>query len=270
MNNLFYIFIGSLALLIGFAGSCNKKDSTIGDQMPPEPPILIAASGAVTDLTKLDSEREAGIDAVPGENWIELQWEPPTRNANGSSLEDLSGYKIYRGVHVDTLNSVVLGTLPIDIIEEPLRESYVDESNLSIGTTYFYSISAYDERNNESAFSDTVSFRLVKKPIPTSPTDNYIISAGEHFYFDWDSNSLDAHYVKVFKSTLGDTLLIWKSKDFYDYEDFRTSYNENGIARSGYDTLAVGDYKWRVDIYRMEDGIPKGAESREISFSVQQ
>jgi len=268
------IVLGSL-IGICLGASCEKKATTEGDKLPPAAPVLIPASGAVTDPHRLDTERDAGIDAVPDQNWIELQWEPPTENEDGSPLIDLAGYYIYRGVWIDTLGAVVLDSLPLATVEEPLRDSYIDASPLELGTTYFYTITAYDLARNESAFSDTVNFRLVAKAIPNTPADDQTISIhDEPLEFSWRSGGSEVEdlfffYVKVFHHEAPEKTLVWKSKAFSTFDFLHTRYGETGIVRTGYETLPPGNYTWRVDIYgETPEWGPWGSESREVRFII--
>lgn len=271
-----YMWFAILLFLMVFAGSCEEKQTTEGDKMPPAAPFLFAATDVVTNMGVLDTERDSGIDGVPGGNWIQLQWQSPTENEDGSDLIDLSGYMIYRGVFVDTLQQVVLNEDPIAIIEEPLRTNFVDVSSLTLGRTYYYAMTAYDEVNNNSAFSDTVGYRLVTKAVPFSPEDNSIFPTSEPLLFSWqagDSGIEDffTYYVKVFRIYAERDSLIWKSKHFSPFEQpFQAEYGATGIVRNGFETLMPGEYKWRVDIYGYT---PEwgywGSESREIRFYLQ-
>ena len=79
---------------------------------------------------------------------VTLNWTAPTRNADGSSLNDLSGYIIYWGTTPDTFTQV-------EKIDNPGITTYV-LSNLTAGT-YYIVIVAVDLVDNESAYSNVVS-----------------------------------------------------------------------------------------------------------------
>jgi fibronectin type 3 domain-containing protein len=73
---------------------------------------------------------------------VSLTW-----NANTES--DLAGYKVYRATASGAYGA------PIATLQGNIR-SYVANS-LQLGTTYFFSITAYDTMGNESIHSNEVS-----------------------------------------------------------------------------------------------------------------
>jgi len=78
-----------------------------------------------------------------------LRWTAPTLNTDNSPLTDLSGYKIYYGLSSASLtNSITINNIGV--------VSYVIE-NLNTNTTYYFSITAINGQNSESAYSNIVS-----------------------------------------------------------------------------------------------------------------
>lgn len=78
-----------------------------------------------------------------------LSWSAPDKNNDGSTLNDLTEYKIHYGEQVNNLNeSVKINDINIT--------SYVIE-NLNSNTTYYFSITAVNNQNTESAYSNIVS-----------------------------------------------------------------------------------------------------------------
>jgi len=78
-----------------------------------------------------------------------LHWTAPTLNTDDSSLTDLSGYKIYYGLSSASLtNSITINNIGV--------ASYVIE-NLDANTTYYFSITAINDQDSESAYSNIVS-----------------------------------------------------------------------------------------------------------------
>lgn len=79
-----------------------------------------------------------------------LSWTPPTRNTDGTSLTNLSGYRIYYGTSSSALNQTVQ-------LNNPSLSRYVLE-NLSPGT-YYFAVKAV-AGGSESALSNVASKRI--------------------------------------------------------------------------------------------------------------
>jgi hypothetical protein len=77
-----------------------------------------------------------------------LSWTPPTRNTNGSTLSNLSGYRIYYGTSSSNLSRSV------QVANAGLTRYVV--SDLSAGTWYF-AVRAYSSNGAESINSNTSS-----------------------------------------------------------------------------------------------------------------
>jgi hypothetical protein len=80
----------------------------------------------------------------PGQS-VSLSWEAPTTNSDGSSLDDLSGYKIYYGTSSGNYSQ------SIDVGDS----TSASISSLSSGT-WCFAVTAYDTSGNESSYSDEV------------------------------------------------------------------------------------------------------------------
>jgi len=79
---------------------------------------------------------------------VSLSWMPPTTNSDGSSLTNLSGYRVVYGRSADDLSSSVTLT-------NPSLSSYVIE-NLSAGT-WFFGVKSVNSAQDESAVSNVAS-----------------------------------------------------------------------------------------------------------------
>jgi hypothetical protein len=77
-----------------------------------------------------------------------LNWTPPTRNTDGTSLSNLAGYRIYYGTSSGTLNQTIS-------ISNASVSTYIVE-NLS-PATYYFAVKAYNSTGVESALSNKVS-----------------------------------------------------------------------------------------------------------------
>ncbi|MFQ6060230.1 MAG: fibronectin type III domain-containing protein, partial [Thermoplasmata archaeon] len=76
----------------------------------------------------------------------ELSWEEPTLNEDGSPIEDLEGYNIYR-LELESGTEVKLNQLPLE------SASYTDYS-VGSGKTYQYQVTAVDSSGHESNYSN--------------------------------------------------------------------------------------------------------------------
>jgi hypothetical protein len=72
---------------------------------------------------------------------VNIAWDPPTTNVDGSPLTDLAGYRLYYGTKSAELNNLIYeGTLPRCTISLPRGD-------------YHFAVKAYDQDGNESEFS---------------------------------------------------------------------------------------------------------------------
>ncbi|MBH0197295.1 MAG: fibronectin type III domain-containing protein [Nitrospira sp.] len=99
--------------------------------------ITIAATGATSRTLPVSLTVNPGTTTT---NSVTLNW-------NANTETDLAGYKIYVGTQSGTYGSpIVLG----------IANTY-QITNLTIGTTYFFSVTAYDKAGNESPHSAETS-----------------------------------------------------------------------------------------------------------------
>jgi hypothetical protein len=77
---------------------------------------------------------------------VELAWDAPTKNADGTALQDLAGFKVYWGTKSRqyTQSANVLMSAAHTVAQLPAG-------------TYYFATTAYDTRGNESAYSAEVS-----------------------------------------------------------------------------------------------------------------
>lgn len=78
-----------------------------------------------------------------------LSWEIPIENEDGSPLTDLAGYNIYFGLASGLYTNEIR-------IDNPSISIYVVES-LDPGETYYFAVTAFNENDVESIFSNEVS-----------------------------------------------------------------------------------------------------------------
>jgi hypothetical protein len=93
---------------------------------------------------------------MPGAAALQLAWEVPTTNTDGTPLTDLAGYKIHYGTAPGSY------TTTIDVGNQTTYHL----TGLPGGHTYYMVVTAYDTSGNESTFSTEVHATLP----PTSRT----------------------------------------------------------------------------------------------------
>ncbi len=126
-NRTAALCLNVVALLgIGAMSSACNQNST--DSATQAVPAAAAASGSSGSLT--------------------LFWDAPTDNTDGSSLNDLKGYKLYYGEKSGTYTSVL-------DIANPSLTTYVVQ-NLQPGT-YYFALADYNSQGVESALTREIS-----------------------------------------------------------------------------------------------------------------
>jgi hypothetical protein len=98
---------------------------------------------------------------------VQLSWNPPTSNADGTPLNDLAGYIIYYGQSSSNYSTT------IDVGD---RTTYT-LSGLAGGQRYYFAVTAYDTSQNKSAFSNEASLITPTDP----PASSSLVAA---FNFD--------------------------------------------------------------------------------------
>jgi hypothetical protein len=115
-------------LALGLTSGCHDNSSSAGS----------AASSSASSTTP-----------TPGSaNAVTLSWEPPTENTNGTSLNNLSGYRIYYGERSGDYTTSIE-------VANPGVTTYVVE-NLPSGQ-YYFSMTSYTSSGAESGFTPEVS-----------------------------------------------------------------------------------------------------------------
>ncbi len=104
-----------------------------------------------------------------------LFWDAPTTNADGTSLYDLAGYKVYWGKSSGNYTNSVIAdrcySCPTG--SGGSGSDWECVAILEPNTTYYFVVTAYDTSANESAYSNEVS----KKTAPaTNPMGNIATS----------------------------------------------------------------------------------------------
>jgi hypothetical protein len=115
--------------------------------------VLITLTGLVLGgcLEKVAPISNSGgiVRTGTGSGSVTLTWQPPTENADGSPLTDLSGYNIYVGMTSNTYDYMEIR------LDNPGLTAYVVD-NLDPGT-YYFAATAFNSLGIESAFSGEVA-----------------------------------------------------------------------------------------------------------------
>jgi hypothetical protein len=116
--------------------------------------VLLTLTGLVLGgcLEEVDPVSNTGGIIRPGfgSGSVTLTWQPPTQNADGSPLTNLSGYNIYVGTESNTYDYMEIR------LDNPGLTAYAVE-NLEPGIYYFAATSF-----NSSGVESTFSRELVK------------------------------------------------------------------------------------------------------------
>ncbi len=112
--------------------------------------LLLALAGLALGgcLDKVDPISSTGGFNSPGSASVTLTWQPPTENADGSPLTDLSGYNIYVGTASSNYDYMEIR------LDNPGLTAYVVE-NLQPGT-YYFAATAFNSTGIESELSGEI------------------------------------------------------------------------------------------------------------------
>ncbi len=112
--------------------------------------IIMIFAGLLTGCGVNSGSGGTPQQGASGPNSVDLSWSQPT-NADGSLIDNLKGFKIYYGTKTREYTDVIN-------IDNPGTTGYTIE-NLPAGT-YYFTITAYDDRGIESDYSNEESRRF--------------------------------------------------------------------------------------------------------------
>lgn len=235
--------------------SCGKN-SDVDDVDPPAPPEMIVKSVEF-------AQNETGVDAVPDGDWIFFEWEP-------NNEEDLEGYEVWRRPEADSLQVYqlidILSLTQMSNADEP---DYFDRTadvapdpNTGEARGFYYYVTAYDGSGNISASSDTVYYKLLRKPLAAS-----IDSTSSTVRWSYPYNlEMDVKFIiRVTRKTTGQ--YIWLAQVGSGQDPYAVDFNFDGTAL----LMGAGDYYLRIDVTPsiIYDNKYSGAESQLHEFTVQ-
>ena len=250
-----------LALLVALCMlSCSGEDNPEHDNDPPTAPTLIPHLGDVgdpgTDYYNLPelvgiTEVNNGIDTVPDDNWIRIAWMPFIDT-------DLSHVKVFRFDEFNP-NPVLLDSIPSN------TDEFLDNAtNLQERTIYSYFIDLVDSSGNV-ATSDTVSYALLTKCIPTAPQNNATVVPGQ-ITFTWDINDV-VSFCRL--------LVLDENYEYIWHQDWVPAFPED-VPEIIFPVNLASDnaghsLRWRVDAFDWSEDLQgyMGSESNERIMHIQ-
>lgn len=111
-------------------------------------PFASSVSPASTGDDGTTPNAPSNVTASGGQGAVQLSWDAPTQNTDGSTIKDLFQYKVYRNGSNNFGTASLVGRVAADSFAE---------SALSDDTTYYYWVTALDYTGNESAESAVAS-----------------------------------------------------------------------------------------------------------------
>lgn len=241
-----YLLILSVLCIIILA-ACSGRDQLTVDKIPPLKPVILPHRGDLGDslvivngyLVNLIDDENNGIDAVPDGNWIRVSWEylPDT---------DLDYVKIFRFDEFNTVSVVIDSIISNNI-------SYTDSrTQLDTHTRYSYFIEVVDNSGN-STISDTVSYVLLSKQLPSSPANGSVANPN-NLVFSWQqSGAVGKFRLLVFDENNNymwhDDIQVAFEGDFFDY-NVNDNINLNAVRLKALLNSYTGNLVyWRVDAF---------------------
>ncbi len=148
-------------------------------------PADLSNYASLTPLSTV-AEPPLGLNAKVTQTQVEIIWQPPAANLNGSTPANISGYNLYRreGKELTKVN------------QAPLKETHYVEKQFQFGATYEYLVRALSLPRPGAPASEMIesneSLPLTVTPKdtfpPTAPTSITIASRGGLISLFWPAN----------------------------------------------------------------------------------
>ena len=216
MKKFIFIIIFSTLYLV----NCEKNLNS---------PIIELAKPVLLSTPADTLINEAGIDAIPEKDAIEINW---------LLNPEFHTFQLYRKASKDSVFKLLSEFTQKD-------SNYVDEDIL-LNERYYYFLIGIDQQNRKSEPSDTLDYQLVEKAFNLFTSLPQVI-------FHWQISNFfyDSYIIKLFNDN---QQLIWMKQIDSPHQPF----NSDSTAKIS--KLVSGKrYKWRVDIVGTE--IHSGSES---------
>ncbi len=228
MNRVKSNLIMVLGVIVLLGTGCDPQPTEPEDQL--EAPVLLPPPDDM-------AVHEAGLDAIPGHNAIEVVWR---------TARERSRYQLYRRAEDEERFTRLAEIKAPDT-------SYVDDQ-VSLYKRYAYCVTHISGALT-SPPSDTLDYMLVEKAI------NLSISLQDSLLFYWQIQGTppDRYIIKLFDDVTQEA--IWISRVPSSYEGTDESIVFNWDDGSDLDPLRWDRrYRWRVDI--VGPALNSGSESR--------
>jgi len=142
------------------------------------------------------------IVAGIAETSLDITWEPPSENSDGSKPARISGYNIYRSEDPENFPTIPVNT-------KPLPNAEFKDVHFHFDRTYHYRVSVLgglDEALVESSFSDSLAV-TPRDIFPPKPVENFnVISEGDTILLLWNpSPSPDVAGYRIHRRSSMDT-----------------------------------------------------------------
>lgn len=122
---------------------------------------------------------------------IALSWSQELKNADGTALTGLAGFRIVYGTAANALTQTVE-------LRDPSARAYTLLENLAYSTTYYVALKSFDSKGAESDKSNTVTATTAAKPSePAPPTQPVppVLSVVQQTAYRVESGRNDQYYL---------------------------------------------------------------------------
>jgi len=210
--------------------------------------VVFVAKTADTDSV------EQGIDAVPDQNGILLEWETLKE-------ENLKYYDIYRQRDGETYFKKIK-SIDIETASTGEATRYIDDPNDIIFNIYnFYYIRAVNKDGISGAPSDTVQYKLMQKPILVRPKGETITGLP---IFEWNFPDVipDSYILRIMEEFTERIIFV---REFQTEEYFSEQSLDLATKANPPEFISGFTYRWRID--SVGAGIIRNDDGSELNYS---
>jgi fibronectin type 3 domain-containing protein len=200
---------------------------------------------------------------------IELTWDVPRTNTDGSPLEDLSGFKVFRSeseIGSDCKDCDKTKKLYANVDAQAPSNATIEGGNVVFldkkatpGKVYHYAIAPYNFKGTDGASSSTISV-IFDEP-PPSPKDLKALADERGVVLEWkvSPRTLGIRSYRIYRSDTGN------EEDLKPYDT--TKWAEKFFVDSKVERNH--EYAYQVRSVKMNEGIPmESRPSRTVRVSV--